>query len=118
MRARRVLVSVCALTVANAVFLGVAPSASASGGEARVTIKRVFKSKAKKATRVGMCLSGLKKNAHGPHGGMGYFQLTPETWRKYGRGNPYDGVANTKAAYRLYKEHGWKKSVWGDCSRA
>ncbi|MFF9899972.1 transglycosylase SLT domain-containing protein [Streptomyces longispororuber] len=87
-------------------------------------IKKVFKSQGKKAIRVAKCESGLNPKARGANGGMGLFQFTPASWRKYGVSDgsgvkdPYNAIANTKAALRVYKDYGWAKSWWGSCYKA
>lgn len=39
---------------------------------------------------------------------MGIFQMGRREWAKFGKGSPYDPIANSQAAYRYFKVAGWK----------
>ena len=63
-------------------------------------IRRIFPDSTENAAiAVATCESHLYTYAHNPSGASGLFQLMPFWWQ--GKFNPYDPVANTKAAYSI-----------------
>ena len=45
--------------------------------------------------------SGGNPNAVSPKGAKGLFQFTRDTWKGYGKGDPFDPSASTAAAVKL-----------------
>ena len=108
-----------AMSIRNSAITPSAHAATTSSYEISV-IHQVFGPYADQAVRIATCESSLNPNARNTEaiGGSyatGLFQvLYPSTWRGTSQASqsPYDIVANTKAAYDVFKSSGYSWSQW------